>query len=165
MFNGLVEIPKTELTELEFREWIESEQTEIEKSAVETFDRHSCLTQDGFRLEQAMTPGLYIRELTMPADSTIFSKVHLQTHPFMITKGKVTVYDGKTLTTHEAPYKGVTQSGTKRLLYIHEDTTWITFHPTDSDDLELMDKNGVITCDTFKEYDEIIGVELCHLQA
>jgi len=124
-------------------------------------DRHSCLSH-GYELQESMTPGIYIRELTMPAGQLVFSKVHLEEHPYIITKGKVSVYDGKEVVTRQGPFKGITPAGTKRLLYTHEETTWITFHPAPSDDLEDMDKNGVITCETFKEYEEIKGA-LCHL--
>lgn len=153
-------IPDRELSEPEFREWIES-QERIIKEATETMDRHSCLS-NGYRLEEAMTPGIYIRSLTMPAGSLIFSKVHITEHPYVITSGRVSVYDGKEVVTREAPYKGITPAGTKRLLFVHEETTWTTFHPAPCDDIEEMDKNGVITCDTFAEYDEIKEA-LCHL--
>ena len=29
---------------------------------------------------------------------------------------------------YEAPVLGITEAGTKRVLYIYEDTTWVTFH-------------------------------------
>lgn len=154
-------IPDKELTESEFREWIESTEQSV-KESIETFDRHTCLSH-GFKLEEAMTPGIYIRELTMPANSLVFSKVHITEHPYVITRGVVSVYDGKTVNTFTAPHKGITKSGTKRLLYVHEETTWVTFHPAPSDKIEEMDKNGVITCDTFEEYDNIKGA-LCHSQ-
>lgn len=153
-------IPDKELSEPEFREWIEETQKKFCES-VETFDRHTCLS-NGHKLEQAMTPGIYIRSLTMPAGALIFSKVHIQEHPYVISKGVVSVYDGKSVKTFNAPHMGITPAGTKRLLLVHEETTWTTFHPTESDDIEEMDKNGVITCDTFEEYDEIKGA-LCHL--
>lgn len=159
--TDLIEIPSKKMSTAEFRYWIEEQEALISEAAEEYFDRHSCLTQEGYKLEQAITPGIYTRELTMPAGSLIFSRIHLETHPFLVTKGKVSVYDGVDIVTIEAPYKGVTLAGTKRLLYIHEDTTWITFHPVDSDDIEEMDKDGVITCTTFDQFDLIKG-DICH---
>lgn len=151
------------MSRVEFQEWI----CDLERSIsdnVETYDRHSSIAA-GFTLEHTTTPGMYIRELTMTAGSLIFSKIHLKTHPFMVVKGKVSVYNGDKVETITAPYKGVTLAGTKRVLYIHEETTWVTFHPTNITDLDALDKNGVITCNTFEEYEKInsYGGELCLL--
>lgn len=78
------------------------------------------------------TPGLYIREIFMPAGTYITSLIHNTTHPFFILKGKVEVYsenDGFQIL--EAPYIGVTTPGTRRVLKIIEDCVWATSHPTD----------------------------------
>lgn len=79
------------------------------------------------------TPGLYTRQLTIPADTLITSSVHKTCHPFVITKGVVTVYnvfdDSQAL--YKAGDRGITYPGTRRVLYCHEETVWITFHSTD----------------------------------
>lgn len=75
-------------------------------------------------------PGLYIREFHMPKDTYAGSVIHNVEHPFFITQGVVTVFtddgEGKT---YEAPFSGITQPGTRRMLYSHEDVIWITIHP------------------------------------
>lgn len=81
-------------------------------------------------LVHRFTPGLYTREIFMPAGSMITSLIHNTTHPFFILKGKVSVFsenDGEQLL--EAPYSGITRPGTRRVLYVHEDTVWTTLHP------------------------------------
>jgi hypothetical protein len=81
------------------------------------------------------TPGLYIREIHMPANSIITSLLHLTTHPYVVTKGEFSVwYHDKPTQRIRAPYTGVTNAGTRRLLFIHEDTDWMTFHVTDKTD-------------------------------
>jgi hypothetical protein len=55
---------------------------------------------------------------------------------------------------------GVTPPGTKRIVYVHEDTTWTTFHVTDSTTFEEVDVNGVITCDSFEEFELLVNKEL-----
>lgn len=101
-------------------------------------------------LEQAMTEmepleiepshhfadGMYVRELFMPAGSLITSKIHKTEHFALIVKGAVTVAQEDGLRYIEAPYMTITKPGTKRALYVHEDTIWITFHPTDKTDVE-----------------------------
>jgi len=152
--RSLLDIPNKTLTNEEYRGWIvEAEKTICEQQ--ETFDRDTSIAA-GFNLEQATTPGLYTRVLTMTSGSLVFSKIHMKTHPFVILKGKVTVYDGDEVQLLEAPYHGVTPAGTKRVLYVHEETQWATFHPTELDDLEAIDENGAITCDSFDEYDKLM---------
>jgi len=80
-------------------------------------------------LKHIFTPGLYIREIFMPAGTLLTSKIHKTEHPFVVSKGKLNVLlDGK-MEFIEAPYRGVTKPGTRRVLYIIEDTIWTTFHP------------------------------------
>lgn len=78
------------------------------------------------------TPKLYIREIFMPKGTLIISKIHKTEHPFVVTKGVVSVWiEGVGIQKITAPYTGITLPGTRRVLYIHEDCSWITFHPTD----------------------------------
>lgn len=86
------------------------------------------------------TPGLYIREIFMPAGTRLISKIHKTEHPYVISKGKVGVWteeDG--VVTIEAPHTGITKPGTRRLLYIYEDTIWSTFHVTSETDVKKIE--------------------------
>jgi fido (protein-threonine AMPylation protein) len=51
-----------------------------------------------------------------------------------------------------APYSGITPAGTKRVLYIHEDTTWITIHLnlTNTKNLEELEEDIIA-----KSFDEL----------
>jgi hypothetical protein len=39
----------------------------------------------------------------------------------------------------EAPHYGITPAGTKRMLYTHSETQWVTVHVTDETDLEKIE--------------------------
>lgn len=76
------------------------------------------------------TPGLYAREIFMPAGTLLTSKIHRTEHPYVVLTGRVSVLiPGVGVETLEAGHCGVTKSGTRRVLFIHEDTRWVTFHP------------------------------------
>jgi hypothetical protein len=64
----------------------------------------------------------------MPAGSLLTSMKHKTRHPFLIESGKLRVMDQTGVVDYEAPVLGITEAGTKRVLYIYEDTTWVTFH-------------------------------------
>jgi hypothetical protein len=78
------------------------------------------------------TPGLYTRQLTIPAETLITSSVHKTCHPFIITKGVVTVYNAfdNSQILYKSGDRGITYPGARRVLYVHEETEWITFHST-----------------------------------
>ena len=89
-------------------------------------------------LEHQYGDGCYVRRITMPKGMLCTSKIHKKRHPFFILSGDVSVLDNKgaEVTRYKAPYYGMTEPGTKRLLYIHEDTVWVTVHTTDKTDLK-----------------------------
>jgi hypothetical protein len=86
------------------------------------------------------TPGLYTRQLFIPAGTLMTSCVHKTCHPFIIVKGKVTVYDTVSDTTnlYTEGYRGITYPGTRRILFTHSDTLWITCHSTNKIGYEFM---------------------------
>lgn len=80
------------------------------------------------------TPGLYIREIFMPKGSLILSRMHKTTHPYTISMGHCRVWTAKDgVADFKAPFTGITVPGTVRILYMHEDTVWTTYHPNPHD--------------------------------
>lgn len=90
---------------------------------------------DGCPLQHRFGDGLYIREITMPKGMLLISKLHKTTHPYFVLKGDVSVLTEKGVVRIKAPYSGITQAGTKRVLFIHEETVWTTVHATSETDL------------------------------
>lgn len=110
-------------------------------SEVEQLEYQLSQMPDGFfPTEHLFLPGMYLRKIFMPAGSLLTSMKHKTRHSFVIMSGKLRVMDQEGVIEYEAPFIGVTEAGTKRVLYIHEDTTWITFHanPENIDDPDKM---------------------------
>lgn len=83
------------------------------------------------------TPGLYIREILIPAGTLLTSMEHRFEHPFVISKGRIEVFsEAEGAVTYEAPHCGITKPGTRRGLLAITDTVWTTFHVTDETDVE-----------------------------
>jgi len=90
-----------------------------------------------FPLKQHIEGGLYTRELFMPKGSVVVSMIHKQQHPSFLLKGKVSyLTDEGIVETIEAPHTIFTQTGTQRVLYIHEDTEWCCVYKTDATTFE-----------------------------
>lgn len=79
-------------------------------------------------------PGMYVRVLHMPAGSTIVSKIHKTEHFCLAVNGRATVRIGDHVEEVTGPKLMRTLPGTQRALYLHEDATWITFHPLETAD-------------------------------
>lgn len=83
-------------------------------------------------LVHVFTPGIYMRQIFMPAGSVLTSMRHKTEHPFIVIQGEIDVVSEFETVTYRAPYVGVTHPGTKRLLYAKTDTIWITTHANPS---------------------------------
>ena len=82
-------------------------------------------------VKHRFTPGLYIREIFIPAGTILITGTHRQTHPFVVSIGLVRVVsEQEGAVEYAAPHTGITQAGTRRLLHAVTDVIWTTFHPT-----------------------------------
>lgn len=83
------------------------------------------------KLNHKFFPGMYVREILMPAGSLVTSMIHKTTHPYFVMQGKVSVISENFGEQYiQAPFTGTTLPNTRRVLYIHENCAWITCHPT-----------------------------------
>lgn len=86
------------------------------------------------------TPGVYRRTILMPAGTLATSLIHNTEHHYVIVAGSVSVYIPGVGVEHiRAPYFGITKPGTRRVLYVHEDCVWATYHPTTPDEEAIVD--------------------------
>jgi len=107
---------------------------------------------DCFPLKHTFVDGAYVREIFMPKGMLIVSKLHKITHPYFVMKGDVSVFTEEGIVRIKAPYYGVTKAGTKRVLYIHEDTLWVTVHVTQETDLVKIEEE--IISKSYAEFDQ-----------
>jgi len=97
--------------------------------------------------------GFYLREIFMPRGTVVISKKHVTEHQFVISKGRVSVWDPFVGTQHlAAPFVGLTKPGTQRILYIHEDCVWTTAHanPDGGQDVDAIEAR-IIEPQTFEQ--------------
>ena len=96
---------------------------ELESVMLDNFPIVDCPVTHRF------TEGMYVREIFMPAGSLITSKIHKTQHTYFVMKGKCIVWIDGVEHLIEAPYIGITEPNTRRVLYILEDCIWATSHP------------------------------------
>lgn len=107
------------------------------------------LPQEPLPLNHVFTPGLYVREVFMARGKLITTRIHLTDHPFVVSAGAVSVWtDDQGWVTLRAPHTGVTKAGTRRILFIHEDCIWSTFHANPKNET---DPDAIVREVTFTE--------------
>jgi hypothetical protein len=89
----------------------------------------SKLPQAVMPLVHMFTDGLYVRQIEIPAGTLLTSMEHTTEHPFVILSGVIDVISCFEKIQYTGPCVGITKPGTKRVLFAHSDTVWLTFHP------------------------------------
>ena len=109
-------------------------------------------------LKHSFADGLYIREYTGIKGTIAVSKLHKTTHPYFVMKGKASILTEEGPVVIEAPYQGITTAGTKRILYFHEDTVWVTVHATEETDLKKIEES--VIAESYSELPDYLKKEL-----
>jgi hypothetical protein len=83
---------------------------------------------------------IYERTIYLPAGTFLTTERHEVRHPFNLSSGTLAIFDQKgTRSVLEAPYRGITEPGTRRMMLVLKDITLTTYHVT-----RLTDPESVI---------------------
>jgi len=125
------------------------------EAAMKSMDSYDPEGKETCRIRHYFAPGVYAREMFMPEGVLITGKIHKTEHLNMLSQGKVSVSNQGESITMKAPYTFVSQIGTKRAIYAHQDSTWTTIHATELDDPEKIEQE--IIAEDFKALDAFIA--------
>lgn len=99
-------------------------------------------------------PGVYVREMDKPAGVLTIGKIHKFEHIKMLLKGDVTFITEHGTFRVQAPFIERGMPGQNIATYSHTDMVMITIHPTESTDLEEIEKQFI--CQDRKEYQQFL---------
>lgn len=107
--------------------------------------QHACQAlPDGQRMDESpplkhwLAPGIYAREIHLPANTVVVGRIHRHRHFNIISQGKIVCYTEQGgIETHEAPASFISEPGTKRVVYTQEDAIWTTIHPNPDDETDI----------------------------
>ena len=127
------------------------EKVEILEGALLDLEQVDCPLQHHF------SPGVYVREITMPTDSLIIGHKHKTKHLNIISKGACILFDLDTGTKEilEAPYTFESEAGVRKVLYILDECVWSTVHVTEETDLDKLEDMLITKSDSFLEYSKL----------
>jgi len=81
-------------------------------------------------------PGMYAREMTIPAGTVLTGAVHKTEHLSTISAGCIVVQTDDGLKEMRAPFTFVSKPGAKRAGVALETTVWTTYHATTTTDVD-----------------------------
>lgn len=103
---------------------------------------HQCEQPDP---RHFFAPGMYLRELTVPAGMLMVGKTHKHAHFLLVLKGRAEVISEFGRMVVEAGHISISQPGVKRVVLAIEDTQFVTVHLNQSDtqDLEIIEAEHI----------------------
>lgn len=110
-------------------------------------------------------PNVYMRQMDAPAGAIVVSKMHRTEHMNILLKGSLSVITEHGIEYLKAPLILKSDAGTKRIGYFHEDSTWVTVHPTELTDLEEIEAQVIVPESEIQEFLKSLPQKekaLCH---
>ena len=105
-------------------------------------------------IKHYFSPGIYARELFIPAGTWLTGKVHKFEHLNIMSQGDMSVLTENGMKRVQAPFTIVSPAGTKRIAFAHTDTVWTTICATEETNLDKIENLLVANSDA--EYSEFI---------
>lgn len=119
------------------------------------------MPQAELKLVHHFSPGVYARELHIPADCTLTGEIHKYPQLNILSKGKISVLLEGGVQEIEAPFAVVSPAGTKRIAYAHTDCVWTTILHTDLTEVAAIEKRFIAkTEDEWLEFSKANQLEL-----
>lgn len=127
-------------------------------NAIDIQDQVAQLPQVEIPIFHHFAPNIYMRQMEVVAGTLMVTKMHKTEHFLIVLKGSATILDSNGLMHVQAPQIIKTQIGTKRVIYFHEDSTWLTTHPTSETDLNLIEDRLIVPDDQINQFLKSIEV-------
>ncbi|BAP37805.1 hypothetical protein AS4_28650 [Acinetobacter guillouiae] len=110
-------------------------------------------------------PNVYMRQMDAPAGVIVVSKMHRTEHMNILLKGSLTVVTENGIEFLQAPLIIKSDAGTKRIGYFHEDSSWVTVHPTELTNVDEIEAQVIVPESEIQEFLKTLPSKekaLCH---
>ena len=125
-----------------------TEKTVVEgMEEIKNFLMNPTTEQTELPLKHSFAPGVYAREMEIPAGTLLIGKIHKHRHHNFLMKGSIIVLtEANGVELLQAPLMIVSKEGTQRIGYAITDTVWTTIHENkdNSEDLDVIEKRTVV---------------------
>lgn len=108
-------------------------------------------------LKHYFSPGVYAREIKIPAGTLLTGRIHKYEQLNILSGGKISVLTQDGIKIVEAPFTIVSPPGTKRIAYAHTECTWTTILATEEKDPDVIEAQFTVA--TEQEFLEFVGTQ------
>ena len=143
--NEIVNLASGQLTEFS-REKILALQGELGKMPQ--------LTEAERPVKHIFAPGLYLREIFMPAGSCVVGKIHKKDHAVFFL-GDATIYSNEGTHRITGCETFISKAGVKRALYMHADTWFTTVHPNPTNETDPEKLMALFVVDEYEQLEAV----------
>jgi len=103
------------------------------------------------------SPGVYVREITIPAGTVLVGKVHKTRHLNVVQSGLVTIITPYRKFLVAGPCTFESFEGEQKVGIVHEDCVWSTVHVTEESDVDKIVEE--IVASTYEEVEALKVLE------
>lgn len=111
-------------------------------------------------LKHHFLPGLYIREIEIPAGATLTGDIHKTEHFCVLRKGKVQVMTDQGMKELTAPAFVHSLPGIKRAMHALEDSIWTNVHYNPENITDLDEIYSHYVCQSYEQFQEFTEQKL-----
>lgn len=101
------------------------------------------LPQAEFRVTNHFAERTYGRELFIPKGTVATGKIHKYSQLNVLVSGELSVLTERGIERVKPPFVVVSPAGTKRVVYAHEDSIWLTVHGTPETDVAKIESEFI----------------------
>lgn len=105
--------------------------------------------------------GVYGRQMDVTANTLVISKMHRHQTLNVFLKGRVALISNDGVQELVAPCVLVSPKGTQRIGFFLEDSSWLTVHPVNTQDLAEIEKQVIVPECEVKQFLEKLGGDQC----
>ena len=125
------------------------------RDAIFDLEKHMNPVGQEITHSHRFAPGVYTREMFVPAGMMITGKIHKTEHISIFLSGRMLVTDGFGKSKEiVAPMVENALPGVKRAGIALEDVRWITIHPTEETDLDVLE--DMLVTNDFSEVEHLV---------
>jgi hypothetical protein len=103
------------------------------------------------------SPGVYAREITIPAGTLLTGRIHKFEQLNILSGGTISVLTHEGMKQVSAPFTIISPPGTKRIAYAHTECTWTTILATEETDPDQIE--ALFTVATEQEFLEFVETQ------
>ena len=97
---------------------------------------------------------IYLRQMNMSKDQLVVGAFHNHKHIWFLMTGRVSIKSNEEIVEHVAPCYTVSEPGTQRFIYAHEDSIFINIHKNPDNTTNIKELEKTIVSLNKEEYEK-----------